>query len=72
MKNKFIYRSGDCNVDGVWDLKDTNIYIQDCKSYAGFYAVNQDFLDDPDKEYIELIGKAKTLAEAKKIALKAL
>jgi len=72
MKNKFIYQAGDCNVDGVWDLKGTNVYIQDCKSYSGFYAVNQDFLDDPDKEYIQLIGTAKTLAEAKKIALKAI
>lgn len=72
MKNKFIYQSGDCNVDGVWDLEGTNVYIQDCKSYSGFYAVNQDFLDDPDKEYIQLIGTAKTLAEAKKIALGAI
>ena len=70
MKNKFIYESGDYGTDGTWKLMDTNIYIQDCKSYAGFYAVNADFLDDPDKEYIELVGKAKTLIEAKFIALK--
>jgi hypothetical protein len=72
MKNKFTYQEGDYDTDGAWYLKDTNIHIQDCKSYSGFYAVNQDFLDDPDKEYIELIGTAKTLAEAKKIALGAI
>ena len=68
----FIYHPADCMaVDGSWELVGTNIYIQDCKSYSGFYAVNQDFLDDPEKEYILHVGQAKTLVEAKRMAMKA-
>jgi hypothetical protein len=52
--------------DGQWIIPDTNISIQDCKHYCGFYAINADLGDA-----VQEIGIAKTLAEAKKVALQA-
>ena len=52
--------------DGQWVIPDTNISIQDCKDYCGYYAINADLGDA-----VQEIGIAKTLAEAKTKALEA-
>jgi len=52
--------------DGQWLIPDTNISIQDCKHYCGYYAINADLGDA-----VQEIGIAKTLAEAKTKALEA-
>ena len=52
--------------DGAWRIPNSNISIQDCKHYCGFYAVTED-LGDAVKD----LAFPKTLAEAKKIALAA-
>lgn len=52
--------------DGQWVIPNTNISIQDCKHYCGYYSINAD-LGDAVKE----IALARTLDEAKRIALKA-
>lgn len=51
--------------DNEYHLIDTNIYIQDCKSYTGFYVVNV-----VGEDYVQEIGMAKTLKEAKSIGEK--
>lgn len=52
--------------DGVWRIPDTNISIQDCKHYCGFYAINADLGDA-----VQEIAIARTLEDAKGIALRA-
>lgn len=67
--NSFIYEPPEFEEieDGQWILPNTNVTIQDCKHYAGCYAINKDYPD-----YVVEVGTAKTLAQAKRMALEVL
>lgn len=52
--------------DGQWVIPDTNISIQDCKHYCGFYVVNADVIDG-----IVELGAYRALRDAKAAAIRA-
>lgn len=53
--------------DGQWIIPDTNISIQDCKHYCGFYVVNADVGDG-----VKELGGYRHLRDAKLAAIKAI
>lgn len=67
--NAFIYEPPEFEEieDGQWVLPNTNVAIQDCKHYCGYYAINKDYPD-----HVVEVGTAKTLAQAKVMALEVL
>jgi hypothetical protein len=67
--NSFIYEPPKFEEieDGQWILPNTNVTIQDCKHYAGCYAINKDYTD-----HVVEVATAKTLAQAKRMALEVL
>jgi hypothetical protein len=71
----FVYNPPeDESEDGEYELrrngKPTGISIQDCRSYAGGYSINE-YADEGDDFTMTPLGTAKSLKAAKEIALRA-